>query len=81
MNNPGLFVVALPWLVSGLLGVFCPEACAQLNTAMMRCFGMDSGLIGNPRVVRIVSAVALVVAIILIAIQLAIGFEAGESRK
>lgn len=81
MNSPGLFVIAIPWLVGGLFGLFAAEACAELNTAFTRCFGLDSGPAGNPKVVRVVSGVALAVAIALIVIQLAIGFEPSQSPQ
>ena len=81
MENPGLFVIAIPWLAAGLFGVLGPDACAELNTTFMGCLGMDSGPAGNPRVVRAVSAVTLAVAISLIAIQLAIGYQPAEPPK
>ena len=69
MAEDGILLVAIPLFVGGLLGVFAPTAFAGCNNVFLRCFGMQCAAASSTNLIRAVSALAIVAAVVLIGLH------------
>jgi len=62
----GIFLVAIPLSIGGMLGVVTPTVFADCNDVFRHCFGMQPAAASSTMLIRAVSALALVEAVALI---------------
>jgi hypothetical protein len=71
MKDPGVLVIAIPWLIGGLPGAFAPQVCADIHRNL---FGPIDGWMDycqNAKIIRKVSCFMLAVASVLVIIHFA----------